>query len=113
MLRALLYYQLQAWATDPHQHPRPPAQAREKGTPAMSDRFAAHRPSAIRNLSARTRLFAIGAAAAITIGAAVAIPALLVPAARPGGAVLAGHSGPVFAVAFSPDGTILAGAGPR
>src|SRR5215831_13081758 len=111
MLRALLYYQLQAWATDPHQHPRPPAQAREKGTPAMSDRFAVHLPPAIRNLSARTRLFAIGAAAAITIGAAVAIPALLVPAARPGGAVLAGHSGPVFAVAFSPDGTILAGAG--
>jgi hypothetical protein len=78
MCRALRYYLAQAWATDPHHQPRPLARARKKGTPAMSDRFAAHRPPAIRNQPARTLLFAIGAAAAITIGAAVAIPALLV-----------------------------------
>jgi hypothetical protein len=29
---ALLYYLLQTWATDPHHHPRPLAQARKKGT---------------------------------------------------------------------------------
>ena len=111
MPRALLYHLAQTWATDPHHHPRPPAQARKKGTPTMSDRLAAHLPPAIRNLPARTRRLTIGAAAAITIGAAVAIPALLAPAARPGNAVLAGHSGPVFSVAFSPDGKTLAGAG--
>ena len=77
----------------------------------MSDRLAAHLPPAIRNLPARTRRLTIGAAAAITIVAAVAIPALLTAAARPGNAVLAGHSGPVFSVAFSPDGKILAGGG--
>ena len=87
MPRALLYYLAQTWATDPHHHPRPLAQARKKGTPAMSDRFAAHLPPAIRNLPARTRRLTIGAAAAITIGAAVAIPALLAAAARPGNAV--------------------------
>src|SRR5262245_38050519 len=107
MPRALLYYLLQTWATDPHS----PAQARKKGTPAMSDRSAARLPPAIRNLPARTRRLTIGAAAAVTIGAAVAIPALLAAPARPGIAVLAGHSGPVFSMAFSPDGTILAGAG--
>jgi WD40 repeat protein len=109
--RTLLYYLAQTWATDPHHHPRPLALARKKGTPAMSDRFAAHWPPAIRNLSARTRRLTISAAAAITIGAVVAIPALLAAPARPGNAVLAGHSGPVFSVAFSPDGKILAGAG--
>jgi hypothetical protein len=31
----------------------------------MSDRFAAHRPPTVRNLSARTRCFTIGAAAVI------------------------------------------------
>jgi hypothetical protein len=36
----------------------------------MSDRFAAHRPPTIRNLSTRTRRF--------TIGAAAVIPALLI-----------------------------------
>ena len=108
MPRALLYYLLQTWATDPHYHPRPRAQARKKGTPAISDRFAAHLPPTIRNLPARTRLFAIGAAAAITIGAAVAIPALLAPAARPGPAVVTGYTGTVLSVAFSPDGKILA-----
>src|SRR5215472_7938314 len=108
MPRALLYYLLQTWATDPHYQPRPLARATEKGTPAMSDRFAVHLPPAIRNLPARTRLFAIGAAAAITIGAAVAIPALLAPAARPGPAVVTGYTGTVLSVAFSPDGKILA-----
>ena len=44
----------------------------------MSDRFAAHLLPAMRNLPARTRRLTIGAAAAVTIGAAVAIPALLV-----------------------------------
>ena len=77
----------------------------------MSDRLAAHLPPAITNLPVRTRRLTIGAAAAITIVAAVAIPALLTAAARPGNAVLAGHSGPVFSVAFSPDGKILAAAG--
>ena len=96
MPRALLYHLAQTWATDPHHRPRPLAQARKKGTPAMSDRLAAHLPPAIRNLPARTRRLTIGAAAAITIGAAVAIPALLAAAARPGIAVLAGHSGPVY-----------------
>jgi WD40 repeat protein len=79
----------------------------------MSDRLAAHRPPAIRNPSARTRRLTIGAATAITIGAAVAIPPLLAAPARPGNAILAGHSGPVFAVAFSPDGKILASAGDK
>ena len=108
MPRALLYYLLQTWATDPHYHPRPLAQARKKGTPAMSDRFAAHLPPAIRNLPARTRRLAIGAAAAITIGAAIAIPALLAAPARPGNAGSTGHTGTVHSVAFSPDGTTLA-----
>jgi WD40 repeat protein len=108
MPRALLYYLLQTWATDPHYHPRPRAQARKKGTPAMSDRFAAHLPPAIRNLPTRTRRLTIGAAAAITIGAVVAIPALLAAAARPGPAVVTGHTGTVYSVAFSPDGKILA-----
>jgi hypothetical protein len=31
MPRAVLYYLAQAWATDPHHQPRPPAQARTKG----------------------------------------------------------------------------------
>ena len=74
----------------------------------MSDRFAAHLPPAIRNMSARTRRLTIGAAAAITIGAAVAIPALLAAAARPGNAAFTGHTGTVYSVAFSPDGKILA-----
>ena len=42
----------------------------------MSDRFAAHLPPAMRNLPARTRRLAIGAA--------VAIPALLAAPAHPG-----------------------------
>ena len=108
MPRALLYYLAQTWARDPHHHPRPLAQARKKGTPARSDRFAAHLPPAIRNLPARTRRLTIGAAAAITIGAAVAIPALLAPAAHPGKAGSTGHTGTVYSVAFSPDGKTLA-----
>ena len=110
MPRALLYHLLETWATDPHHRPRPLAQARKKGTPAMSDRLAAHLPPAIRNLPARTRRLTIGAAAAITIGAAVAIPALLAGAARPGNAVFTGHTGTVYSVAFSPDGKTLASA---
>src|SRR5262245_2556145 len=106
MPRALLYYLLQTWATDPHS----PAQARKKGTPAMSDRLAAHLPSAIRNLPARTRRLTIGAAAAITIGAAVVIPALLAPAARPGIEAFTGLTYQIYSVAFSPDGKILASA---
>lgn len=74
MPQALLYYLAQTWVTDPHHHPRPRAQARKKGAPAMSDRFAAPLPPAMRNLPARTRRLAIGAAAAVTIGAAVATP---------------------------------------
>ena len=74
----------------------------------MSDRFAAHLPPALRNLPAHTRLFAIGAAVAITIGAAVAIPALLAAAAHPGTAGSTGHTGTVYSVAFSPDGKTLA-----
>ena len=70
MPRALLYYLAQTWATDPHHRPHPLARSRKEGSPTMSDRFATHLPPAIRNLSARTRLFAIGAAVAITIGAA-------------------------------------------
>ena len=110
MPRALLYHLAQTWATDPHHHPRPLAQARKKGTPAMSDRLAAHLPPAIRNLPARTRRLTIGAAAAITIGAAVAIPALLAPAARPGNAGFTGHTNTVHSVVFSPDGKTLASA---
>src|SRR5262249_17888195 len=108
--RALRYHQAQARATDPHQQPRPPAQASKKGTPAMSDRFAAHLPPAIRNLPARPRRLTIGAAPAITIGAAVAIPARLAPATRPGIAAFTGPTGPVYSVAFSPNGKILASA---
>ena len=82
----------------------------------MSDRSAAHLPPAIRNLPTRTRLFAIGAAVAITIGAPIAIPAMLAPAAHPGIAISTGHTGPahtdaVLSVAFSPDGKTLASAG--
>src|SRR5262249_7695145 len=109
--RALLYHLLQTWATDPSQHPRPRAQARKKGTPAMSDRLAAHLPPAIRNLPARTRRLTIGAAAAITIGAAVAIPSLLAPAPRPGPARAAGRRARVSARASSPEGTTGPGAG--
>ena len=50
--------------------PRPPDQEEKKGTLAMFDRFAAHRPPTIRNLSPRTRRF--------TIGTAAVIPALLI-----------------------------------
>jgi WD40 domain-containing protein len=64
----------------------------------MSDRLAAHRPPAIRNLPARTRR--------LTIGAAAAIPALL--AAHPGNAGSTGHTNTVYSVAFSPDGKMLA-----
>src|SRR5262249_12291109 len=141
MPRALLYYLLQTWATDPHQQPRPPAQAR-KGTPAMSDRLAAHRPPAIRNLPARTHLFAIGAAPACWAppaggGAAVGAarrgpvsgagsgrkgPTRPGPGApsrrlwnvatrRPIGHRLTGPTGGVISVAFSPDGNTLAGGG--
>jgi hypothetical protein len=54
------------------QQPRPPAQTENKGTPAMSDRLAAHRPPPLKNPSARPRR--------ATIGAAAAIPALLIGA---------------------------------
>jgi hypothetical protein len=76
----------------------------------MSDRFAADLPPAIRNLPARTRRLMIGAAAAVTIGAAVAIPALLAAAAHPGIAGFTGHTNTVHSVAFSPDGKTLASA---
>jgi hypothetical protein len=51
-------------------HPRLLARTWKKGTPAMSDRLAAYRPPTIRNLPARTRRSAIGAAAMV--------PALLI-----------------------------------
>jgi WD40 repeat protein len=68
-------------------------------------------PPAIRNLPVRTRRLAVGAAAAVTIGAAVAIRALLAAPAHPGIAGSTGHTGTVYSVAFSPDGKMLAGAG--
>jgi len=76
----------------------------------MSDRSAAHLPPLIRSVPARTRRLTIGAAAAITIGAAVAIPALLAAPTRPGTAAFTGLPYQVYSVAFSPDGNTLASA---